>query len=124
MAHSHSHEQHDINPHDLGHILPFAVYLRVFIALIVLTAITVGVTRFDFGAMNMVVAMGIASIKAGLVALYFMHLRYENPVTWLYVAFPIFLLLLLLAGIFVDNPYRWQPDVQIIEPDAQVIEQK
>lgn len=91
---------------ELGHILPFSLYRNVFLALIVLTVITVVAAQFDFGTMNMVIAMGIASVKAFCVAAYFMHLRYEDPLTWLFVAFPIILLLLLIGMVFLDNPFR------------------
>lgn len=90
----------------LGHILPKKVYWGVFWALMVLTVITVVVSNFNFGSMNIVIAMFIASIKAGLVAMYFMHLKYENKLLWVYVTFPLFLLALLILGIFIDNPFR------------------
>lgn len=110
-AHTDSHHTHTIDPHDLGHILPFQTYVKVFGTLLVLTVITVLVAKFvDFGVFNFVVAMLIASVKAGLVALYFMHLRYENPLTWMYIGFPIVLLFIMIATIFTDNPYRWHPD--------------
>ena len=99
--------------HELGHIVPFKTYLTVFIALIILTVLTVVLAKaemFEFGpAINLIIAMGVASLKAGLVALFFMHLKYENPVTWMYVLFPIFLLFIMMAGIFIDNPLRELP---------------
>ncbi len=101
---------HHVGHHDApGHVLPFAVYVRVFVTLLVLTVITVWIAGIDFGAMNIVVAMIIASIKATVVALFFMHLKYEDPMTWLYAFFPILLLATLLAGLFIDNPYRDTP---------------
>ena len=54
----------------------------------------------------MIIAMLIASIKAILVALYFMHLKYEHPLTWLYAIFPMVLLFFLIGGLFIDNPFR------------------
>ena len=109
MGH-HDHQFHIIPTDDhsteLGHIVPFRVYLGVFIALLVLTVVTVGVTRFDFGSFNIVVAMVIASIKATLVACYFMHLKFENKFTLGYAAFPFILLAILMAGVFIDNPFR------------------
>ena len=62
----------------LGHVVDLRVLLAVFAALMVLTAITVAVSYFDFGAINLAVAMGVATVKATLVALYFMHLRYDS----------------------------------------------
>ena len=91
---------------ELGHILPKSLYYKVFWALMVLTFLTVFVAQFDFGIFNMVIAMGIASVKAGLVAAIFMHLRFENPITWLYAFFPLVLLAILIAGVFIDNPLR------------------
>jgi len=63
----------------LAHVAEIRVLMAVFVALMALTAVTVAVSYFDFGAMNLVVALGIAGIKASLVALWFMHLRYESP---------------------------------------------
>ena len=105
----------DSHSHDLGHIVPKAVFLRVLIVLLILTAITVAVSRVDFGPMNIVVALVIASIKAGIVGMFFMHLKYENPIIWLYVMFPLVLLVIMIGGIFVDNPNRW--DSKIYPPD-------
>lgn len=114
MSHDHSH--HDIT-HELGHIIPRKVYTMVLCALLFLTIITVWVAQFDFGNWNIVVAMVVASIKAGLVTLFFMHLKYENKVTWLYVIFPIMLLFIMIGGVFSDNPFRvHSPPVEIKAP--------
>lgn len=99
--------EHDNN--GLGHILPFKVYVRVLLALVVLTVLTVYIAKgveFESDIVTISVAMFIASIKAGIVALFFMHLKYENPITWLYAFFPIFLLFTLIGGVFLDNPLR------------------
>ncbi len=90
----------------LGHIVPKKTYLSIFLALIFLTVVTVWIAQFDFGVLNIVIAMFIASIKAGLVAMFFMHLKYEDPLTWVYVLFPLFLLALLIGGVFLDAPFR------------------
>ena len=95
---------------ELGHILPKSLYYKVFWALMVLTVVTVVLSKpatgLDFGALGIAIAMVIASVKAALVALFFMHLRYENPLTWLYAFFPLFLLARLIGGVFIDNPLR------------------
>lgn len=64
--------------HDEPHVLPVSLYLAVWGGLVVLTGITVVVAHYDFGQWNTVVAMVVATVKASLVALYFMHLRYDN----------------------------------------------
>jgi cytochrome c oxidase subunit IV len=81
-------------------------YIVIIATLFVLTVITVVVAQFDFGNWNIVVAMLVASVKATLVALYFMHLKHEDLSTWIYAIVPIFLLAIMLAGILIDNPYR------------------
>ncbi len=60
------------------HILPMKIYVSVFATLLVLTALTVLVAQFDFGALNGLIAMTVATVKATLVALYFMHLKYDD----------------------------------------------
>ena len=47
--------------------------------LLFLTWLTVAVSYVDLGGMNVIVAMAVATIKATIVALYFMHLRYDRP---------------------------------------------
>lgn len=92
--------QHEVHP------TPFNVYATVFGALVVLTVITVGAAQVNFGNFNFVIAMLIASVKATLVALYFMHLKHENPITWMYAGIPVILILLMLLGLFIDTPTR------------------
>src|SRR5688500_12190680 len=72
-AHVDEHEAHT-------HVVPPWLLLAVFAALIVLTFMTVAVTWVDFGrTANVWIALVIAAAKAGLVALYFMHLRWDSP---------------------------------------------
>jgi cytochrome c oxidase subunit 4 len=63
----------------VGHVSPIPQLLLVFGALIALTILTVALSGKLPGAEGMLVAMGIATVKALLVALYFMHLRYDRP---------------------------------------------
>lgn len=60
------------------HVTSVATYIKVWGALMVLTVLTVAVTYVDLGPLNMVLAMGIATIKAALVALIFMHLWHDE----------------------------------------------
>ena len=62
-----------------AHVMPVHVLLIVWGALVALTVATVAVTYVDLGDLNIWIALGIATIKATLVALYFMHLRYDSP---------------------------------------------
>ncbi len=66
------------------HILPVRLYLFVFGALMLFTATTIGVSFVNLGPLNTVVALGIAAIKATLVILFFMHVRYSSRLIWLF----------------------------------------
>jgi cytochrome c oxidase subunit 4 len=69
---------HDDEHGNEPHVLPIRVYLAVWAALVVLTVLTVTASRFDFGSANTFIALVIATIKGSLVALFFMHLYYDN----------------------------------------------
>ncbi|MGZ8432228.1 MAG: cytochrome C oxidase subunit IV family protein [Candidatus Deferrimicrobiaceae bacterium] len=88
--------------HDSG----IRTYIVVWGALIVLTAVTVSVSYVYLGLMNVVVALLIASVKASLVALFFMHLRYESRLVWGFALTPIFFLVLIIAGTLSDTLFR------------------
>ncbi len=92
------------------HIVPMRVYFVIFFALMILTATTVWVAFFDLGAVNDAVALGIASTKAMLVILYFMHVRYSSRLTWIFAAVGFFFLFILLAFTLSDVLTRdWIP---------------
>ena len=76
-------------------IVSFKTYLFVLIGLLILTVITVAVAQIDFGAFNAFFAMLIASIKAALVLLYFMGLKYDDKVYWLVFGSAVFFVILL-----------------------------
>jgi cytochrome c oxidase subunit 4 len=78
-------------------VIALKVYYGVFAALLVLTLTTTGVAYVDLGGVwNVAVALTIAFIKALLVALFFMHLRYSSRLTWLFAGAGIFWLATLL----------------------------
>ena len=62
------------------HILPVKTYIAVAGALFVLTVITVAISYIDLGGWNAVVAVGVATCKVSLVALFFMHLKYDSKI--------------------------------------------
>ena len=76
--------------------------INIWIFLMFLTFITVYVAQFDFGALNVPIALLVASIKAGVVSLHFMHLKHEDGLTWVFASYPIFLLFLLIAFTATD----------------------
>jgi cytochrome c oxidase subunit 4 len=67
------------------HISSLAMYFGVFFALMVLTVITVWVSRLNLGDWNVPVALGIAVIKMTLVILFFMHVIHSSRLTWIVV---------------------------------------
>jgi cytochrome c oxidase subunit 4 len=73
---AHAHEHDDGKVH--AHVAPALFYWGIFAALIVLTVITVGASYVDFGAANTVIAVLIATVKATLVATFFMHLSHDK----------------------------------------------
>ena len=83
------------------HILPLKLYINVGLALLVLTIVTVAVSRVHLGPLNMVVAMLIAGSKAMLVALFFMHLKYDNKLfLTVFISGILFLVLFIVFTMF------------------------
>ncbi|MBI1756793.1 MAG: cytochrome C oxidase subunit IV family protein [Fimbriimonas ginsengisoli] len=102
---------HD-TPSNGAHILPISVYAKTLLVLLVLMAITVwaGQQTLPGGTVvNNIVAMSIAVIKASLVVMFFMHVKFSSKLTqfWAVVGF---LWLTLLFMILVDYYSRaWEP---------------
>jgi cytochrome c oxidase subunit 4 len=69
----------DHEEHGLAHISPWQTLVKVWAALMVLTILTVMATWVDLGAINIFIALGIAVVKATLVVMYFMHMKYDKP---------------------------------------------
>ncbi|PYR95217.1 MAG: oxidase [Acidobacteria bacterium] len=85
-----------------GHVAPKTMYYAVFLALLAGTGLTVAAAFFDMGAMNNVVMLAIASIKALLVILFFMHVRWSTRLTWVVVASGFFWLLIMFGLTMTD----------------------
>jgi cytochrome c oxidase subunit 4 len=77
-------------------------YVRVFLALMVLTALTIISAHIDLGHGNLVLALIIAVVKASLVVTYFMHLRY-GPRMWRAILFAGILAVLLMMFLSIDD---------------------
>ena len=108
---SHAPASHDGEHDGIAHVTPVRLLLGVWGALMVLTIITVAVTTVDFGPrINLVVAMAIATVKAGLVVTYFMHLRWDRPFNTL-----VFLGSLLFVSLFISmtlfDKSEYEPDI-------------
>jgi cytochrome c oxidase subunit 4 len=85
------------------HIVSLKVYATIFLALMVGTALTVWAGLQDFpGKLNVIIALTIAVIKATLVVLYFMHVRYSSKLIWVIVTSALFWMVILFAFTFSD----------------------
>jgi len=89
-AHDDAHHHADGQVHAHISSLPFSI--GIFFALIFFTLLTVGASEIHLGKMNLVVAVVIASMKASLVVLFFMHLRYDSR---------FYLMILVLSVLFI-----------------------
>ena len=116
------HDGHDTG----GHAVPHKMLIATCLGLLALTAITVWSSKIDFNElqmpeMNIIIAIGIATLKVTLVGLIFMHLRWDRSFT----AF-IFVSSILLVGLFISfammDTKEYQPE--IIQTNSVEIQQK
>ena len=89
------------------HIVPLGLYALIGTTLLVMTAVTYGVALIDMGPLNTVVALCIATFKATLVVLIFMHVKYTNEkLTKAVIIGALFFLMLLLTLSLFDFATR------------------
>jgi cytochrome c oxidase subunit IV len=120
--HGHGHDGHGHDGHDghdghgdghgLAHTTPVSLLFGILGALLVLTIATVAVTSIDLGAQgNLIVAMAIATVKAGLVCTFFMHLLWDKKFnTVLFLTSVLFLILFLSMTTTDRGEYQQQVD--------------
>ena len=90
-----------------GHIMSSKFYYTIWIALLCLTVISAAVSFVNLGPFNTIVALVIATFKALLVVLFFMHVKYTSEkLTKMVIVAAIFWLLLLLALSMADYTTR------------------
>jgi cytochrome c oxidase subunit 4 len=100
-------EEQQVDHHsDEEHILSYRALAGVLGILLLLTAVTVTVSRFDLGALNIWVAILIAACKSSFVLLFFMHLRYESRLIKMTFLMTVVILALLIGFIFWDVSFR------------------
>ncbi len=99
-----------MSEHGTPHILPLRIYLSVFFALMIFTGVTVWVAHYDLGILNTFVAITIAVIKATIVILYFMHLKYSARITWVVAGAGFVWLIIMISLTLSDTLGRgWTP---------------
>jgi cytochrome c oxidase subunit 4 len=111
-----SHAEHapataDPRGENLAHPVPAPFMVKILLALLVLTVITVVVSYIELGNANLFVAMIVASIKASLVALFFMHLRWDKPFNGL-ILIGSFLFLGIFIGFALLDTKEYQHELQ------------
>ena len=94
--------------HGVHHVSPLWQLIAVFATLVFLTIITVSVTHFDFGRLNVWIALLIACVKALLVMTFFMHLKYDRPFN-IFLFYGCFLLVFLFLGFAELDSTTYQP---------------
>ncbi len=108
---------HAAAPGHAPHVLPPRVLLGTAGALLALTAVTVTTSRLELGAASVVVALAIAATKAALVALFFMHLRYEGQFLAVILGASALFVTLFVTFVVFDTT-QYQPDLRASEAAA------
>jgi len=115
--------------HFSHHVVPVPVYVAIFVALLVLTGLTVWVATLELGEWNWLhtpLALTIAVVKATLVVLWFMHVRYSEKLTWVFIAAGIlwlgFLIVITMADYLSRNrdaePSSWTVEAPTVPDDG------
>ena len=92
------------------HIVEKKIYYKVFGVLMALLGATVAIAYIHLGKLNVIAALTIAVIKAVLIILYFMHVRYSSRLLWIFVGAGFFWLGILFALSYSDFLTRgWLP---------------
>jgi cytochrome c oxidase subunit 4 len=92
------------------HIVSLRTYTLIFAALLLLLVLTIAVYYFNLGIWSIVIGIAIAVVKALLIILFFMHVRYSSRLTKLFVAAAFIWLAILMVGTMHDYISRgWLP---------------
>ena len=91
------------------HVMPFRALAAIWVALMVLTVLTALASQIDLGPLNLWIAMGIATLKALLVALFFMHLIYDRGFN-AFVFCGALVFVFLFIGLTTLDAVQYNPD--------------
>ena len=105
---THEHVE-DVSSHGEHHVVPTRVYHIVFFALMILLIVTLAAAAIDLGRRNVRIAVTSAVIKASLVVLYFMHVRYSTDLVKFFAGATFFWLAILFVLTLSDYATRPQP---------------
>jgi cytochrome c oxidase subunit 4 len=88
------------------HVLSLRTYYTIFAILMVLLFLTIAVAYVDLGVLGVPVAMTIATVKAILILLYFMHVKFSDKLVWIFSTAAFFWLVFLLLLVLGDYASR------------------
>ena len=91
---------------ETAHIIPYRTYVWVLIALLSLTFLTITVTWINLSALTVFVALIIATVKAGIVLTYFMHLKFESSLFRVFIIMVLAIYVLVIAFTLSDYLFR------------------
>lgn len=98
--------EHTTDTHNAHHGPGYLLFVGVWGLLVLLTGVTVWVAGIDLGFLNVVAALTVATCKALLVVLFFMHLKYENWGLKAMVILTFVILAIFIGFTFFDTAYR------------------
>ena len=119
-SHSHGHEG------EFSHPMPIWMLLTVFVTLLLLTVATVYQSSFDLGNIEVWLSLAIATVKAGLVIAFFMHLLWDKPLNMIIILSSLIFVSLFLGFTMMDaQGYRenliMTPTLDESQPGATVV---
>ncbi len=94
----------------VGHVVPVKVLAAVWGTLLALTVLTVAVADVDLGRLNLEIALAIAIVKASLVLLFFMHMKYDRPMNAI-VFIAALLFFMLFVSLALLDSHAYAPDL-------------
>ena len=97
-------EKHAEHQHD-KHVTSYGIYILVWLALMILTGLTVTVAGINFGELTVTTALVIASVKSYLVLTIFMHLRVEQKAFRAFIAVALFFIIISFVLLFADYSF-------------------
>jgi len=120
-AHDHGHGAHGGDVH--AHPVPAKILVGILMMLFLLTFITVAVSYVDLGKANLFVAMAVASVKAAIVALFFMHLFWDKPFNGLIIVSAFFFLGIFIGLALLDTKEYQHELIPMFEKEGQIQQQ-
>lgn len=103
---AHGNEGHDDHGHGHAHVPSYGSYIMVWLGLVALTAITITIAGIHLGSLTLTVALIIACIKTTFVGYYFMHLKYDTPITKIFILICVGIFIIFWILTFSDLSFR------------------